>query len=79
MGEGCVMKSKEIYIEERPDGTFAVLKRNAQRASGLFDTQREAIRRAKELVPGVHPDIERVRATPYGNSPQWRSGTKKSR
>lgn len=55
------MASKEIYIEELPNGRYAVRRRNSERTSAVCDTQRDAIKRAKELVPGVHPDVERVR------------------
>lgn len=69
------MASKEIYIEEVPDGRYAVRRRNSQRASAVCDTQRDAIKRAKELVPGVHPDVERIRKAPGGTKPHWRSAS----
>lgn len=69
--------SKKIFIERRPDGQYAVQRQGAQRASGLFDTEKQAIKRAKELEPGSHPDIERQRRTSGGNPDQWRSATRK--
>lgn len=37
------------YVVKHDDG-WAVKKENAQRASGVFDTQKEAIARAREIV-----------------------------
>jgi Uncharacterized protein conserved in bacteria (DUF2188) len=45
----------------------------AERASGIFDTQREATARAKELNPNDKPDVERVRRTSGGNPDKRRS------
>ena len=63
------MASKEIYIEELPDGRYAVRRRNSQRAGAVCDTQRDAIKRAKELVPSVHPDVERIAKPPAAPNP----------
>jgi hypothetical protein len=63
---------KKLFIEKREDGQFAVLKANAQRASALADTQKEAIEIAKQMNPGHSPDVERVRHTKNGNPDQWR-------
>lgn len=70
-------KSKKIFIEERPDGMFAVTRQGAQRASALCNTETQAIKRAKQLEPGSHPDVERVRHTSKGTPPHWRSATRK--
>lgn len=61
-----------LYIEQRSDGTYAVRWGNAQRASVVTDTQREAIEWAKEHHPDIHPDVERVRNTDKGRRDKWR-------
>jgi hypothetical protein len=66
------MARNDIYIERRPDDTYAVRKPNAQRASIVTDTQRQAIQWAKQR--GYNPDVERVRHTGRGNPDKWRSG-----
>lgn len=42
-------KHDVVYVVQQGDD-WAVKKPNAERASGLFDTQQEAIDRAKELA-----------------------------
>ncbi|MFL6438120.1 MAG: DUF2188 domain-containing protein [Terriglobales bacterium] len=64
---------KHYFVEERPDGGFAVQARNAQRASRLVKTQKEAERLAKEFNSRDHADVERVRNTKKGKRDQWRS------
>lgn len=67
------MSTKEHYYIERTDeGRYAVRGKSSDRASGVFDTQREAIDRAKELNPNDHPDVERVRDTAKGVRDKWR-------
>ena len=67
------MATEEHYFVERNhDGKYAVRAKGSERASGLFDTQEEAIARAKELNPSDHPDVERVRATSGGEPDKWR-------
>ena len=61
-----------LYIERRSDGKYTVRRGNAERASAVTDTQREAIERAKELNPGHRPDVERVRNTDKGSRDKWR-------
>jgi len=62
----------KLYIEQRPDSRYAVRWGNAQRASVVMDTQREAIEWAKEHHPDIHPDVERVRNTEKGGRDKWR-------
>jgi uncharacterized protein YdaT len=62
----------KIYIERRQDGKYTVSRGNAERASAVTDTQRQAIDRAKELNPGHRPDVERVRNTDKGGRDKWR-------
>ena len=40
---------EDRYVVQHPDG-WAVKKENAERASGVFGTQKEAIVRAREIV-----------------------------
>lgn len=66
------MKDKRIYVEQRPEGDFAVRRAGSERASAVTPTQKEAISRARELEPGVSPHVERVRHTAKGKPDQWR-------
>ena len=66
------MHRKNMYVERRPEGDFAVRRAGAERASALAPTQAKAIQRAREISPGVAPDVERVRHTNRGKSDQWR-------
>ena len=47
---------EHYFIEKNDDGKFAVRAKGSERASGLFDTQAEAIAYAKKLNPSDHPD-----------------------
>ena len=60
------------FVERNEDGTYAVKIANAERASGLFDTQKEAIDYALKLNPNDRPDVERVRHTEAGKPGEWR-------
>jgi hypothetical protein len=66
------MGTKNIFIERRPEGDYAVRKPGADRASAIAPTQAQAIARAREISPGVAPDVERVRHTTRGKPDQWR-------
>jgi hypothetical protein len=68
MGKG------NIFVERRPNGTYAVERPGAERASAVLPTQRQAIERAKEICPTAKPDVERVRHTTGGKPDQWRKG-----
>lgn len=68
------MAKKNVYIEPRPNGQFAVMKANAKRASALCDTQGQAKRAAKQMFPDVKPDVARVRHTKKGVPDQFRKG-----
>ena len=65
-------ESKQLFVEKRPEGDFAVRKANSERASDVLPTQAEAITRAKELNPDGSPLVERVRNTEGGKPDQWR-------
>lgn len=66
------MSENRFYIEQRDDGKYKVMKPNANRASAVADTQKEAIELARKMNPGKSPDVERVRHTDKGKPDQWR-------
>jgi hypothetical protein len=66
------MTDKRVYVEQRPQGDYAVRRANSDRASAVETTQAKAIERARELSPGVSPHVERVRHTTRGKPDQWR-------
>ena len=63
---------KHFYIERTPEGDFSAKRGNAQRASAIEDTQREAVKRAHEIDPDAPIHIERVRHTKAGGPDKWR-------
>jgi len=69
---GGIMPDKRIYVERRPQGDYAIRKPNAERASDVRPTQKEAIERAREIDPGARPHVERVRNTSVGHPDKWR-------
>ena len=66
------MSKKQLYVERRPEGDYAVRRANSERASAVEPTQAKAIERARELNPGHSPDVERVRYTTGGSPDKWR-------
>jgi hypothetical protein len=64
--------TKQIFVERRHQGDYAVRRPNSQRASDVAPTQAEAIDRARELNPGGPVLVERVRNTPGGKPDKWR-------
>jgi hypothetical protein len=66
------MSNKHLYVEQRPQGDYAVREEHSKRASAVEPTQAKAIDRARELNPGHSPDVERVRHTSRGKPDQWR-------
>lgn len=64
--------SKNVYIERRPQGDYAIRKPNSDRASDVKPTQGEAIERAREIAPDATVHVERVRHTDVGNPDKWR-------
>ncbi len=55
------MDKDQLFVEQRPEGDYAVRRGNSERASAVLPTQEEAIERARELNPGKAPLVERVR------------------
>jgi hypothetical protein len=66
------MSDKRMYVEQRPQGDYAVRRANSERASAVLQTQAKAIERARELSPGSTPHVERVRHTTGGSPDKWR-------
>jgi hypothetical protein len=66
------MAKKEIFVERRPQGDYAIRRPGSERASGVEPTQAEAIERAGEIAPGSAILIERVRDTSVGGRDKWR-------
>jgi len=60
-----------LFVERRDDGKYAVRRGDAERASVVYDTQKQAIERAQDMTDG--PVVaERVRNTKVGGRDQWR-------
>ncbi|WP_303831592.1 DUF2188 domain-containing protein [Asticcacaulis taihuensis] len=55
------MSKQGVYVEPREQGDYAVRKEGSKRASATAPTQKEAIARAKELVPDGEIHVARVR------------------
>jgi hypothetical protein len=66
------MAKNNIFVEQRPEGDYAVRKPNSDRASDVLPTQRECIERARELNPNGTVLVERVRHTTGGKPDKWR-------
>lgn len=64
--------SKNLYIERRAEGDYAVRRADSKRASAIESTQEEAIQRAKKLDPEAAIHVERVRRTEAGKPDKWR-------
>jgi hypothetical protein len=63
---------KQLFVERRGEGDFAVRKGNSDRASAVEPTQKKAIEKARGLNPGKAPLVERVRNTKKGGRDKWR-------
>ena len=66
------MTNKDLFVEQRPQGDYAVRRAHSERASAVAPTQAEAIARAREIAPNVPVLVERVRYTSVGKPDQWR-------
>lgn len=64
--------SGKFFIEQRPEGDYAIRRPSAERISGHEPTQSEAIERAKEIDPNAAILVERVRDTNRGHRDKWR-------
>ena len=66
------MTKDRFFIEQRPQGDYAIRKPDSERASAITPTQKAAIDWVKERHPDAKPDVERVRYTHNGKPDQWR-------
>lgn len=66
------MTNKDLFIEQRPQGDYAVRRANSERASAVAPTQAEAIARARQIEPNAPVLVERVRHTTGGTPDKWR-------
>ncbi|HEY6385582.1 MAG TPA: DUF2188 domain-containing protein [Candidatus Acidoferrum sp.] len=66
------MPKKELYVERREEGDYAIRRPDSDRASDVRDTQAEAIERAREIMPSAAIHVERVRNTNRGSRDKWR-------
>jgi hypothetical protein len=66
------MADKEIFVERRDQGDYAIRRPNSDRASDVRPTQAEAIERAEEIAPNARILVERVRDTNRGRRDKWR-------
>jgi pyridoxine/pyridoxamine 5'-phosphate oxidase len=66
------MSNKDLFIERRPQGDFAVRRANSDRASVVASTQAKAITEARRLEPNATVLVERVRHTSVGKPDKWR-------
>jgi hypothetical protein len=70
--DAVTMADKRVYVERRDELDYAVRRAGSERASAVEPTQAEAIKRARQLSPGVAPHVERVRDTKAGGRDKWR-------
>lgn len=66
------MKNNKIYVEQRPQGDYAVRRAGSERVSAVAPTQSQAIERAQKLAPGIGIHVERVKHTSVESPYQWR-------
>jgi len=66
------MGNKDLFIERRKEGDYAVRRANSDRASVTAKTQADAIAKAKKFDPNATILVERVRDTKEGQRDKWR-------
>ena len=66
------MSKKELYVERREDGNYAIRRPGSERASDVRDTQAKAIDRARDIDRDAAIHVERVRNTDRGSRDKWR-------
>jgi hypothetical protein len=66
------MSKKELYVERREEGDYAIRRPGSERASDVRDTQAEAIDRARDIDPDAAIHVERVRYANRGTPDKWR-------
>jgi len=65
-------QKKELYVERREEGDYAIRRPDSERASDVQDTRAEAIDRARDIDPDAAIHVERVRNTNRGSRDKWR-------
>lgn len=66
------MAKKEVFIEKREEGGYAVRRPGSEKASAVLPTQAKAVKRAREMHPDAAVLVERVRDTKVGGRDKWR-------
>jgi pyridoxine/pyridoxamine 5'-phosphate oxidase len=66
------MSKKDLFVERRPQGDYAVRRANSERASAVAPSQAKAIAEAHQLEPNAIVLVERVRHTSVGKPDKWR-------
>jgi hypothetical protein len=66
------MSNKNLFIERRQQGDFAVRRADSERASTVASTQAKAIVEARRLEPDATVLVERVRRASFGKPDKWR-------
>lgn len=66
------MSKEKLFVEQRPEGDYAVRRPGSERASAVEATQADAITRARELNDEATILVERVRNTSVGGRDKWR-------
>ena len=66
------MSDKKVFIEQRPEGDYAIGKPDSKRASAVEPTQKQAIEQAEKMNPDATVLVERVRNTNVGRRDKWR-------
>jgi pyridoxine/pyridoxamine 5'-phosphate oxidase len=66
------MSNKDLFVERRTQGDYAVRRANSERASATASTQAKAIAEAYRLEPKATVLVERVRYTNAGKPDKWR-------
>ncbi|MGA9070943.1 MAG: BrnA antitoxin family protein [Terracidiphilus sp.] len=61
------------FIEQRPEGNYAIRRPRAEHTSRIVQTQAEAIDRAREINANASILVERVRDTNVGGRDKWRN------
>jgi predicted DNA binding CopG/RHH family protein len=72
LAERLTEERRGLFIEQRPEGDYAVRHPRAGRASAVEQTQAKAIERAREIAPNASKLVERVRNTNVGGRGKWR-------
>jgi hypothetical protein len=66
------MPKRELYVERREEGDYAIRRPGSDRSSDVRDNEAEAIDRARDIDPKAAIHVERVRNTNRGSRDKWR-------